>query len=846
MSFGFSAGDFIAVLQLVNKVRKDFQSAPSQFEDISNEVRSLSIVLSDVDVTVSETELDAYQRSDLQHLVSSCRDVLETLEDTLDKYRDLHPGSGRLGSRVKRAWKRINWEPDDIRELRERITLNTTLLNTFLGGISSQTIYAIKHGVDRLNLQQDNEQRLRTLDWLTPLDYDDQQQEFISRRQPGTGKWLLDSKEYQSWLTTVGYTLFCPGMPGAGKTILTSTVVEDLTTRFRGDKNTAIACIYFNFQRQDAQKLTNLLACILKQCIQHLAQVPDSVSALETRCGNTKRPSLDELLRTLDSVVAAYSRVFIVVDALDECQASDGCRARLLSELFKLQARCGVNIFATSRFIPDIVDTFENGTTLEIRASSEDIERYVQGRMEYLRPFVRQNKQLQEEIKVGISAAVDGMFLLAQIVLDSLNDELAAKTIRSRLKALRNQTQGPGEASKAQALDCEYEKAMERISSQKPGLRDIALQVLAWITCAKRRLTQLELQHALAVEPGTIQFDEENLPDIQGMVSACCGLVTIENESSIVRLVHHTTQEYFERTQGKWFPDADAEITTTCLTYLSFDVFEAGVLYGDKELIERLRSNPLYDYATQHWGHHARKAPTLTEEIMEFLESGPKVEAAGQALLCSTRYQPGLTTGGGTDPYGVTGLHLAACFDLDTIMKSLLESGSIDPNSAARFKWHADMTPLSYAAQMGHEAIVKLLLEKDNVDPDSKNAAHRNWGRTPLSYAAENGHESIVELLINTGKVDIDAVDGIGSFDLFTWPGDGLTLLCAAVENGHLGVVKILLAKGADPAYKHSYSEISGDTETPLARATKSGHEAIAKLLEEKIKSNAESEKQCD
>lgn len=101
-----------------------------------NRVRSLSIVLSDVDVTVSETELDAYQRSDLQHLVSSCRDVLETLEETLDKYRDLSSGNGKLRSRAKRVWKRINWEPDDIRELRERITLNTTLLNTFLGGIS--------------------------------------------------------------------------------------------------------------------------------------------------------------------------------------------------------------------------------------------------------------------------------------------------------------------------------------------------------------------------------------------------------------------------------------------------------------------------------------------------------------------------------------------------------------------------------------------------------------------------------------------------------------------------------------------------------------------------------------
>ncbi|KAL6354415.1 hypothetical protein LRP88_11746 [Fusarium phalaenopsidis] len=849
MSFGFGVGDFIAVLELVNKVRKDFQSAPSQFEDISNEVRSLSILLSDVDITVSETELDAYQRSDLQHLVRSCRDVLETLEETLDQYRDLNSGNGKLRSRVKRVWKRINWEPDDIRELRERITLNTMLLNTFLGGISSQTIYIIKHGVNRLNLQQDNEQRLGTLDWLTRLDYDAQQQDFISRRQPGTGKWLLDSTEYQSWLTTVGHTLFCPGMPGAGKTILTSTVVEDLTTRYRGDKNTAIAYIYFNFRTQDDQKLTNLLGSILRQCIQHLDRLPESVTALENECNkSSKRPSLDELSGTLQSVAAAYSRVFIVIDALDECQASDDRRAHLLSELFKLQARCGVNIFATSRFIPDIVDTFENGTTLEIRASSEDIERYVTGRIEHLQPFVRRNKQLQEEIKAGISAAVDGMFLLAQIFLDSLDDKLTPKAIRSSLKNLRKQIQGPGEAGQAQALDYAYEQAMERINSQKPGLRDIAFQVLAWITCAKRPLTQLELQHALAVELGTIKFDEENLPDIQGMVSACCGLVTIENESSIIRLVHYTTQEYFERTQGKWFPDADAEITTACLTYLSFDVFEAGVLYRDKELIERLRSNPLYDYAAQHWGHHARKAPNLAKEIIEFLESGPKVEAAGQALLCSTRYQPGSSTGGGTDPDGVTGLHLAAYFDLDTIMKSLLESGSIDPNSAASFKWHGDMTSLSYAAQMGHEAIVKLLLEKDNVDPDSKNAAHRNWGRTPLSYAAENGHESIVELLINTGKVDIDAVDEVGSFDLFTWPGDGLTPLCAAVENGHLGVVKLLLAKGADPAYKHSYSETSGDTETPLARATKSGrgHEAIAKLLQEKIKSNAEPEKQWD
>jgi hypothetical protein len=37
MSFGFSVGDFIAVLQLANKVRKNFVGAPDQFKDVSNE-----------------------------------------------------------------------------------------------------------------------------------------------------------------------------------------------------------------------------------------------------------------------------------------------------------------------------------------------------------------------------------------------------------------------------------------------------------------------------------------------------------------------------------------------------------------------------------------------------------------------------------------------------------------------------------------------------------------------------------------------------------------------------------------------------------------------------------------
>ncbi|PVH70411.1 hypothetical protein DL98DRAFT_597852 [Cadophora sp. DSE1049] len=57
MSFGFSVSDFITVIKLTNKIRKEFVDAPSQFKAISDEVRSLSIVLLDVEVVLSNREL---------------------------------------------------------------------------------------------------------------------------------------------------------------------------------------------------------------------------------------------------------------------------------------------------------------------------------------------------------------------------------------------------------------------------------------------------------------------------------------------------------------------------------------------------------------------------------------------------------------------------------------------------------------------------------------------------------------------------------------------------------------------------------------------------------------------
>ena len=261
-----------------------------------------------------------------------------------------------------------------------------------------------------MSLKLVTKEGLDILNWITPAEYGRQHSDYISRRQDGTGQWLLNSNEFQEWVESGKQTLFCPGIPGAGKTILTSIVVENLLTRFKNKQSVGIAYVYCNFRSQDQQRAEDLLASLLKQLIQGRPSLPESVKSLHNKHKDRHtRPSFDELSRTLQSVAGLYSRVFIIVDALDECRATDGSRLRFLTETLALQSRHGVNVFTTSRFIPEVTEKFKNSISLEIRASSEDVGRYLDSHMYRLPGFVRRSSDLQDEIKTAIVESVQGM-----------------------------------------------------------------------------------------------------------------------------------------------------------------------------------------------------------------------------------------------------------------------------------------------------------------------------------------------------------------------------------------------------------------------------------------------------
>jgi hypothetical protein len=219
---------------------------------------------------------------------------------------------------------------------------------------------------------------------------------------------------------------------------------------------------------------------------------------------------------------------------------------------------------------------FEGCLLKQIRAQDDDILRYVNGRIpKLLRSKISKYPDLQNTIRNEVVKSAEGMyvsvildysvlladvrlrFLLAQLHMDSLSSKLTPGGIKEVLWNMPHGIKG---------LDVMYEEAMKRINGQEEEFRDLAKQVLSWVTHTKRPLTTVELQHAVAVRDGAVELDKDFVPDIEDLTSVCVGLVTIEEQSDIIRWIHYTTQEYIELTWTVWLPQAQVDIATTCIT----------------------------------------------------------------------------------------------------------------------------------------------------------------------------------------------------------------------------------------------------------------------------------------
>lgn len=387
-------------------------------------------------------------------------------------------------------------------------------------------------------------------------------------------------------------------------------------------------------------------------------------------------------------------------------------------------------------------------------------------------------------------------------------------------------------------LDQTYEEAMERIQKQHKDRSKLALRLLTWITYALRPLTIDEIQHALAVmdlEPEENDLDEtgEDFPDTGLLITVCEGLVAIDTESHLIRLIHYTAQEYFDRRREEIFPKAQINISLACIRYLSLDPFLRGpfdAYYAKKKRYK------LLSYASHSWFNHARGEPeeAIKGEVQKFLSHRTLLYSA--VIFMSTFLEPSSGRRIHSLPEDIPGIVFASRFRLGTIVNVMLQAGdSVDD------KGHDSKTALHWATENGDWRIVQLLLEANadvnNTYSEGRTALHDaasngdleivkillkseadinakdSIQRTPFHDAAKQGHELVTELLIQAGAV-------INAEDIYGW-----TALNLAADGGRKEVIKLLIEAGADTNIANNAGF------TPLYGAVKHDREDILQML---------------
>lgn len=430
-------------------------------------------------------------------------------------------------------------------------------------------------------------------------------------------------------------------------------------------------------------------------------------------------------------------------------------------------------------------------------------------------------------------------FLLARLHIDSLLDKRTKAKVIRMLESLFKGTKG------SIALETAYHKAIVRIESQLPEDVILAKSVLAWLSYAQRPLTVLELCHALAVKTDDEELDTDNISDIDDIVSVCAGLVTVDEETQIIRLVHYTTQEYLETMRNSWIPEAQVDIAATCLTYLCFRPFRSGPCTSVAEIGDRLKRYPFIDYSAHYWGRHAA---SVQHEIYDLAMRLLREESLACWIQQSDRVGPDKY---GTSSYyiqsplkGVTALHIAAEQGLAYLCEEILRLENENTPFVNSENSHRE-TALYLAIVWGHKSIVELLLQQNHIRVNYGHGSEH----CPLIVAVRKGDLNIVKLLLDTGKVNVNAVDSgkytalvlamthgyeeveklllkVDKMDANLKDGYGETPLMLASYYGRVDSVRLLLDSG-----KVDVNAKNNDGDTALIIAVEEGHDKVVKLL---------------
>ncbi len=429
--------------------------------------------------------------------------------------------------------------------------------------------YEMKQSRDKRQLEEDASERQiqfqmvqEVAGWLSAAE--DQQENQLHRisdqRQPETCNWFLKDPQMRPWIEgDGGYTvLWMTGIPGSGKSILCSLLVENLQTQ----QHLSTLYYFCGHQSPSGDTCTIILRTLAIQLLQQNLDVASLVHQAYLQKGsNRSGPAMKKLLT---QILPTSKVARIVIDGVDEYDhATQQEVLKSLIEIQKSASHC-CKLLVSSRDEPQIQKSLAANTHLKLGEKTvEGLSLYIKDRIKSLQVhFPGIDPALVNLAEQRLRSKAGGMFLWVRLVTDMLIYQTSELEIEHAIDQL------------PEGLDKAYGAIQSRIASLRPiQLRQRAFNILYWVCAARRPVSLHEVADGIVLHPGQIALNKRTRINntSRDIIEILAPLLERLN-NGVLALVHFSAKEYFVHQHSGPFIDvakAHLNIALSCVINLT-------------------------------------------------------------------------------------------------------------------------------------------------------------------------------------------------------------------------------------------------------------------------------------
>lgn len=399
LSIAASIAGVISLADIVfirtRKYLSSARNAEKEVKDLSQGVLLLSGALHSLSKLAQALDTDELKDQHIDNLrmhhIAACHATLDEVAKKLKKLED------------KKTERKVVWPlvSERTKELLAEITRHKENINLALTADSMRTLLKVLSKTEEVQgsteklieavnktkeivtrIHQDSA-RKAILNYFLPYNPQQNYETSLSLRHPRTGLWLARRPEFQTWLQGPDSAIWLSGIPGAGKTVLAGTIIEEALKRCCEKVATVFFfCDYRDARTQTAENVLSALASQLAiQKEEAYGYLERYYGELHPNRGLESHPDVPGLRKVIVDMVKLYDQVYLIVDGLDEC--GDNTVKVIDGILSLLECSDNVSTSLLSRDEYSIRDRLEEDFTgVEIAAHTDDITEYVTSEIE--------------------------------------------------------------------------------------------------------------------------------------------------------------------------------------------------------------------------------------------------------------------------------------------------------------------------------------------------------------------------------------------------------------------------------------------------------------------------------